>query len=129
MVDYTHYDYRVFWSEEDHEYVGRCAEFPSLSWLSGSQTGALEGITRLVADCAVDMESNGEKIPVPISDRIYSGKFVFRTTPQRHRELVRRAAEASLSLNGYINERIPQMLQEAQPTHNAARARRSAKKP
>jgi hypothetical protein len=28
------YTYRVTWSEDDSEYVGLCAEFPSLSWLS-----------------------------------------------------------------------------------------------
>lgn len=30
------YTYRVIWSEEDEEYVGLCAEFPSLSWLDGT---------------------------------------------------------------------------------------------
>ena len=29
------YTYRVLWSEEDAEFVGLCAEFPSLSWLEG----------------------------------------------------------------------------------------------
>ncbi|MGV7292077.1 antitoxin HicB, partial [Mycobacterium kansasii] len=28
-----HYTYRVEWSPEDGEWVGLCAEFPSLSWL------------------------------------------------------------------------------------------------
>ena len=28
------YTYRVTWSEEDQEYVGLCAEFPSLNWLA-----------------------------------------------------------------------------------------------
>jgi len=28
------YTYRVTWSSEDNEYVGSCAEFPSLSWLA-----------------------------------------------------------------------------------------------
>lgn len=31
MVNYEHYTYRVTWSAEDEEYVGLCAEFPSLS--------------------------------------------------------------------------------------------------
>lgn len=29
--DRDHYTYRVNWSGEDGEYVGLCAEFPSLS--------------------------------------------------------------------------------------------------
>ncbi len=32
-----HYTYRVTWSSEDKEYVGLCAEFPSLSWLARRQ--------------------------------------------------------------------------------------------
>lgn len=107
MIDCTHYDYRVFWSEEDGEFIGRCIEFPSLSWLAGTQLEALSGITQLVADCIDDMAANGETVPLPISDREYSGKFLFRTTPQQHRELARQAAEASLSLNRYINSKLP----------------------
>ena len=30
------YTYRITWSEEDMEYVGLCAEFPSLSWLAAT---------------------------------------------------------------------------------------------
>ena len=40
------YAYRVVWSEEDREYVGLCAEMPSLSWLEKSQEAALRGIVR-----------------------------------------------------------------------------------
>ena len=27
------FTYRIMWSEEDQEFVGLCAEFPSLSWI------------------------------------------------------------------------------------------------
>ena len=38
------YTYRVTWSEDDSEYVGLCAEFPSLSWLARTPEAALKGI-------------------------------------------------------------------------------------
>ena len=38
------YTYRVIWSEDDKEFVGLCAEFPSLSWLSAEREAALRGI-------------------------------------------------------------------------------------
>ena len=41
------YDYKVFWSEEDQEYVATCDEFPSLSWLSECPIQALCGIVGL----------------------------------------------------------------------------------
>ena len=39
-----HYTYRVTWSADDGEYVGLCAEFPSLSWLAKTPEAALRGI-------------------------------------------------------------------------------------
>ena len=44
------YTYKVIWSEEDGEYVGLCAEFPSLSWLADTQKAALQGIRDVVVD-------------------------------------------------------------------------------
>ena len=54
------YAYRVMWSEEDKEYVGLCAEFPSLSWLDKSQDNAFRGIRKLVAETIEDMKSHHE---------------------------------------------------------------------
>ena len=106
MVNYEHYSYRVVWSSEDGEYVGLCSEFPSLSYLDGNQIAALEGINNLVKDIVVDMEANGEKIPIPISEKTYSGKFQVRTTPELHRMLAIQAADENVSLNRLINYKL-----------------------
>ncbi len=100
------YTYRVTWSEEDQEYVGLCTEFPSLSWLAESQSEALLGIIDLVGSVIEDMQANGEDVPAPLSLRKYSGQFMVRTTPEVHRQLVMRSAEAGVSLNRYINSRL-----------------------
>ena len=60
-----HCTYRTTWSSEDGEYVGLCAEFPSLSWLAATPEGALAGIRKVVAEAVCDMEANGEKVPEP----------------------------------------------------------------
>lgn len=106
MTDARHYTYRVVWSDEDREYVGLCAEFPGLSWLAGTMEGALKGIARAVAGVVKDMRKNGEDIPEPISARRYSGKFQVRTTPERHRLLAMQAAEAGVSINRWVNDRL-----------------------
>lgn len=64
-----HYTYRVTWSEEDQEYVGLCAEFPSLSWLASSPEAVLRGIRGVVADVVTDMKKSHEPIPDPEIDR------------------------------------------------------------
>ena len=51
------YTYRVTWSEEDSEYIGLCAEFPSLSWLASTPEAALRGIRQVVAAKAVMRQS------------------------------------------------------------------------
>ena len=102
------YTYRVTWSEEDKEYVGLCAEFPSLSWLARTHEAALRGIRKVVADIIQDMEHNGEAAPEPISGRKYSGKFVVRIPPEAHRKLAIQAAESGVSLNRLASSKLSQ---------------------
>lgn len=100
------YTYRVTWSEEDGEFVGLCAEFPSLSWLASSQAKALSGIVSVVGEVLVDMHKNGEQIPDPLSTKRYSGKFQVRIPPERHRALAVTAAESGISLNRLVSDRL-----------------------
>ncbi len=81
-----HYTYRVTWSEDDNEYVGLCIESPSLSWLSETPEAALSGIRKVDAEVVLDMEQTDEKVPQPLANKNYSGKFMVRVPPeiQRH---------------------------------------------
>ena len=100
------YTYRVTWSEEDQEYVGLCAEFPSLSWLETAPEAALQGIRRLVKKVIADLKRNGESVPEPISARSFSGKFMVRVPPQVHRMLAVEAAESGVSLNRLVSSKL-----------------------
>ncbi|MEC4812746.1 MAG: toxin-antitoxin system HicB family antitoxin [Scytonema sp. PMC 1069.18] len=106
MVNYQHYTYRVTWSEEDQEFIGLCAEFPSLSFLHENRSAALEGITNLVQDVVTDMEASNEKIPQPLAEKFYSGKLQIRIPPEQHRRLAIEAAEQNISLNRYISLKL-----------------------
>jgi predicted HicB family RNase H-like nuclease len=100
------YTYRVTWSEDDDEYVGLCAEFPSLSWLAKKPEVALKGIRKLVEDVVKDMQKGGEAVPEPIACRHYSGKFMVRVPPQVHRKLAIQAAESGVSLNRLASSKL-----------------------
>jgi predicted HicB family RNase H-like nuclease len=102
------YTYRVTWSEDDNEYVGLCAEFPSLSWIARTPEAALRGIRKLVAEVVKDMDTNGETVPEPIACRPYSGKFVVRIPPHVHRKLAIEAAESGVSLNRIAGSKLSQ---------------------
>jgi len=101
-----HYAYRVMWSEEDMEYVGLCAEFPSLSWLAETPEAALRGIRKVVAGAVSDMQANDESVPAPLSARRYSGKFMVRVPPDVHRRLAIEAAESGVSLNRLASAKL-----------------------
>ena len=119
---FDHYTYRVSWSAEDQEFVGTCAEFPSLSQLAGDRAEALRGIEQLVADVVRDMNECGEQVPEPIAERSFSGSFQTRIPPALHRRLALEAAEAGISLNRLVSYKL------AAPTL-AAQSLRPARKP
>ena len=106
MLRNDRYTYRVTWSEEDNEYVGLCAEFPSLSWLAPLPEDALKGIRRVVARVVADLKANGEPVPEQIAVKQYSGKFMIRIPPELHRRLTIEAAEAGISLNRLASEKL-----------------------
>jgi predicted RNase H-like HicB family nuclease len=101
-----HFTYRVSWADEDKEYVGTCAEFPSLSHLDPSPDAAMKGIRELVEDVVADMRKSGEPIPQSIADRSFSGKFLTRVAPELHRRLTIEAAEMHISFNRLVNSRL-----------------------
>lgn len=108
MLENDRYTYRVTWSEEDGEYVGLCAEFPSLSWLDATPEAALEGIRQAVAEVVADMQASGEPVPKPLATRQFSGKFLVRIPPELHRRLALEAAEAGVSLNRLASSKLAQ---------------------
>ena len=105
-MDVKHYTYRVSWSPDDNEHVGRCAEFPSLSWLAPEPDQALVGIMKLVAEVVQDMQNNNEIIPPALADKQYSGQFRVRVLPQIHRNLAIEAAEQGVSMNRLISAKL-----------------------
>ncbi|MBN1757049.1 MAG: type II toxin-antitoxin system HicB family antitoxin [Chitinispirillaceae bacterium] len=106
LIENDHYTYRVTWSDDDREYVGLCAEFPSLSWLDTSPEDALKGIRKVVADSVKDMNASGETIPDPIASKRYSGKFIVRVPPEVHRRLALEAAESGVSINRIVSAKL-----------------------
>jgi predicted HicB family RNase H-like nuclease len=100
------YTYRITWSDDDNEYVGLCAEFPSLSWLDRTPEKALHGIRGVVADVVADMRRIHEPVPEPLATRTFSGKFVVRVAPEVHRDLSIQAAEVGISLNRLVAAKL-----------------------
>lgn len=106
LRDEDYYTYRVIWSKEDQEFVGLCAEFPSLSWLATNKESAIRGITKIVANTLKDLKQGGEPVPQPLSLQDFSGKFMVRVPPLIHKNLATEASEAGVSLNRLVNSKL-----------------------
>jgi predicted HicB family RNase H-like nuclease len=102
----NNYTYRIEWSFETCEYVGRCLEFPLQFSNAPTAQGAVQGIERNVAEVVADLEACGAPSPESISDRRYSGNFVVRTSPQLHARLVVEASEQGASLNHWVVQKL-----------------------
>lgn len=59
-----------------------------------------------MAEVASEMVSASEEVPIPLSHRSFSGKFLVRVSPDLHRQLSTRAAEQNVSLNRVVEERL-----------------------
>jgi len=57
--------FRAIYSAEDGEWVGLCAQYPSLSWLAPTQADALDGIRRLVAAIEQRLGLDQTSMPPP----------------------------------------------------------------
>jgi predicted HicB family RNase H-like nuclease len=106
MSNVDHYTYRVFWSAEDQENVGLCAEFPGLSHLAEDPMHALAGIRKLVAFVVSDLRKGKKPIPEPLGAQTFSGQLHVRIPPNVHRALAFEAKESGTSLNRVIVDRI-----------------------
>jgi predicted HicB family RNase H-like nuclease len=105
-VNIEHYTYPFTWSPENNEHIDLCVELPSLFWLAATPEEALTGIRQLVTEVIKDMQSNGEVIPEPLSEKHYSGEFRVRIPPEVHHALAVQAEEQSISLNRLASAKL-----------------------
>jgi hypothetical protein len=68
------YTYRVLWSAEDQQHVGRCSEFPALQRLAPTAPEALEGIIAIVACVLEQMRTSKMDPPPPLAIRLLGGQ-------------------------------------------------------
>lgn len=101
-----HWTFRFEWSDEDNCYVASVAELPGC--MSDGET--IEEATNMIKDALQEyietaIELNKE-IPEPPRAEEFKGRILFRTTPQKHYKLVKKAASQGKSLNKFLDEII-----------------------
>lgn len=64
--DYTYFVFPYHVKGNQYEYVGKCLEFPLLSWITLRRCKSLTGIKKLVQEVVRDMKNNEEPLPQPL---------------------------------------------------------------
>lgn len=86
----------------DGTYFARIVEFPGCMTEGDTREEALENLDDAMRSwIAVGLE-DGDPIPPPINDGLFSGKFVVRVPRSVHRDLSVRAEREGVSLNQFV---------------------------
>jgi predicted RNase H-like HicB family nuclease len=100
------YTYRVEWSKEDETHIAHCLEFPSLVAHGDTTEKALSEIKHVVLASVKWMKDENEKIPEPIGEIEFSGKYLFRMGKEKHRQLTIESQELGMSLNQLLLTKV-----------------------
>jgi predicted HicB family RNase H-like nuclease len=91
----------VRWSEEDQRYVGSCPPVIGDCCHGADPARVMRDLLVIVDEHLALMDADGIPYP-PATNRPYSGKVPLRITPDLHRAIAARAAQAGESVNRYI---------------------------
>ena len=62
-MSFAQYTYEASWSEEEHTYIARVKEFPSLEARGDSRGGALRALKSVVYAVAKELSDSGAETP------------------------------------------------------------------
>jgi predicted HicB family RNase H-like nuclease len=82
-------------------------EIPDLlPWSAPSAPEAIAGIERIAAHHVRGVTESAATAPTSLTERRYSGKFLFRTSTALHKRLAIEAAEEGVSLNQWVVQKL-----------------------
>ena len=96
------YTYRAEWDPESFEYTARCSEFPGYYTRAGTAGEAVTAMEGIVAERIAELAEAGQPPPASLTDHLYSGRFLIRTSRALHARLTVEAAEQRVSLNQWV---------------------------
>jgi len=106
------WSYRFEWSDEDKCYVA------SISELKGcmSEGSTILEATEMIQDALKSYITNSlqykDEIPEPLKPLNYKGKIPYRTTPDKHYKIAKRAKVLGISINALIDDAVDDILKE-----------------
>jgi len=95
----------IEWSDEDGCYIGSAVPLVGQCCHGKTPVEVATQLEEIVADLCADVAAG--KIPMPVFDGQYSGKFMVRVSPDLHRTAALKAqARRERSLNKFVADAI-----------------------
>lgn len=92
--------------DDEGDYLAHFVELPSVSAFAATPEGALNELAEAWAGVQESYLKSGESVPVAPARREYSGSFNVRIDKRNHRALAIEAAQAGVSLNALVAQRL-----------------------
>ncbi len=106
MYHYDDYTYRVVWSEDRQEFIGRCVEFPDIFSCGTDVNNTTSKIQELVEIRLLELSSRIDQIPIPYNKREYSGEIQLNIPSHLHKRLVMEAAKSGINISSLIEAKL-----------------------
>ena len=107
------WSYRFEWSNDDNCYVASIAELKGCM----SEGATIEEAVKMIEDALKSHLSAcieaGIEIPEPLKPIDYKGKIPYRTTPEKHYKIAKRAKSLGISINALIDEAVEEKLRQS----------------
>ena len=91
----------VEWSDEDGCFVGSAPPLIGPCCHGKDEAKVYAELCRIVGEWIEILETDGRKLPEPLTTKQFSGKFVLRVEPALHRRLAAKALAEGESLNSF----------------------------
>ncbi|OIP88340.1 MAG: DNA repair protein [Syntrophobacteraceae bacterium CG2_30_61_12] len=99
------YTVNVFLDEEG-DYVAHFVELPQVSAFAKTPEEALGELATAWEGVKESYQEHGEPVPVAPARKMYSGQFNVRIDRRLHRALAIEAAQAGISLNAIVSQKL-----------------------
>lgn len=91
---------------EDGDFLAHFIELPNVSAFAASPEEALHELKLAWAGIKESYRKHNEPIPIAPAKKEYSGQFNVRIDKRVHKELAVEAAQAGLSLNALVSQKL-----------------------
>lgn len=106
MYHYDDFTYRIVWSEDRQEFIGRCIEFPDLFSTGLNSTETADKIHELIEIRLLELSARSEEIPTPFNRREFSGEIQLNISTDLHKRLALEAVKSGMNLCRLIETKL-----------------------